>query len=113
MIRTRQRRSLVARAHREHPEQLSLDLFPDEPTTPTPSDRPYSSWPDMDLQALVVLDVHQDHYDEDLRREYDGRVSAALLGLFENLGPDSDGVRVVLHPGLKKKLEESAGHLRE
>ncbi len=85
-------------------------LFDDDPI---PSPRRYSSVQDKDLQNLVVLDVHEGHYDPDLTREFDARMSRAFLNLFENLGPDSDGVRIVLHPGLKEKLEESAGHLRK
>ncbi len=89
--------------HIDHPEQLRL--FPDEPSR---SDRPYSSWGDHHLQDLLLLDLDAGHRDDDLKREFDARMSKAFLDLFENLGPDPNGTKMVLSPGLKRKLEESA-----
>ncbi len=60
---------------------------------------------------MVILDVHQGHPDDALRKEFDARMSQALLDFFENLGPDLDGITMKLHPGLKQKLEESIKHL--
>ncbi len=61
---------------------------------------------------MVILDVHQGHPDDALRKEFDARMSQALLDLFENLGPDPEtGVRILLSPGLKQKLRRSAERL--
>ncbi len=86
-------------------------LFDDEPAARTPSPRPYSSLDDVTLQELLHLDLDKGHRDPDLKREFDARMSEAFLSFFQNLGPDPNGTRIVLHPGLKKKLRDSAEHL--
>lgn len=92
----------------DYPEQLTLDLFPDDPA---PSDRPFSSWNDMDLQNLIVIDVHKGHVDVDLKKEFDARMSQAFLDFFENLSPGPDGIRIRLSGGLKQQLRKAADHL--
>lgn len=93
---------------------MQLRLFDpdDEPTIPPISIcRPYASFDDQSLQALVVLDLDEGHSDHSLKAEFDARFSKAFLDFFENMSPDPDGTVIKLSGDLKRKLEESAEHL--
>ncbi len=90
-----------------------MRLFdPDAEPTPAPSDRPFSSWGDFDLQRLLLLDLDKGYTDPDLKKEFDARFSKAFLDFFSNMSPGPDGVTMKLSSGLKRKLEESAHHLK-
>ncbi len=59
----------------------------------------------------MLLDLDAGHRDDDLKKEFDARMSIAFLDLFENLGPDADGITLKLSPGLERALRRSADHI--
>jgi hypothetical protein len=95
----------------DRPEQLRL-FDPDAEPTSAPSDRPFSSWSDRDLQDFLLLDLDKNHEDTDLKKELDARFSKAFLDVFSNLqGPGPNGITLKLSPGLQASLHRSAEHL--